>query len=182
MVFSILRGNGLIAKYTENGAMWVLTAAPVRRMKIVCTQLAVLLSGVFLLMIYTTVLELIVAGSQFPDEFEVKQLLALNSGLISLQMFIAGICFLSSCIFSDTKYSLAFGAGIPAFMYVLKMLANVGEKTEAAKYLTFFTLFDGNGLVANEASAVVGTVSLLSGAIVMYAAGCVAFCRKDLSL
>lgn len=52
MVFSILRGNGLIAKYTESGAMWVLTAAPVKRIKIVCTQLAVLLSGVFLLMIY----------------------------------------------------------------------------------------------------------------------------------
>lgn len=182
MVFSILRGNGLIAKYTENGAIWVLTAAPVRRMKIVCTQLAVLLSGVFLLMIYTTVLELIVAGSQSPDEFEVKQLLALNSGLISLQMFIAGICFLSSCIFSDTKYSMAFGAGIPAFMYVLKMLANVGEKTEAAKYFSFFTLFDGNALIAGETSAIVCTIVLFAGAVVMYVLGCVIFCRKDMAL
>lgn len=154
----------------------------VRRRKIVCTQLAVLLSGVLILMIYATALELVISCSEFPGEFEVPQLLKLNAGLISLQMFIVGICFLASCIFSDTRYSMAFGAGIPAFMYVLQMLGNVGEKTEAAKYFTFFTLFDGNGLIAGETPAIVEAVSLFAGAMVMYAVGCVVFCMKDLPL
>lgn len=135
MVFSILRGNGLVAKYTENGAISVLVAAPVKRSRIICTQLAVLLSGVLILMLYSTALELIISCSQFQDEFEVPQ-----------------------------------------------MLGNVGEKTEAAKYFTFFTLFDGNGLVANQTSAIVGAILLLAGAIVMYIAGCILFCKKDLSL
>lgn len=182
MVYSILRGNGLISKYTDNGAMAVLVAAPIKRRTIVCTQLAVLISGVTLLVLYSTGLELIVATSQFPGELVVADLLRLNVALWFLQLFIAGVCFLSSCLFSDTRYSIAFGAGIPAFMYILQMLANVGEKAEVAKYFTFFTLFDANGIVAAEAGAFTGSIVLLAGAIAMYIAGSFIFCKKDLCL
>jgi len=60
-------------------------------------------------------------------------------------------CFVSSCIVSDTKYNVAFGAGIPIFMYVLQMLANVGGNAEKAKYFTFFTLFDYRKLRESKA-------------------------------
>lgn len=180
MVFSILRGNGLIAKYTDSGAMAVLMAAPVKRRKIVMTQLCVLLSGVLLLWGYVTGLELVYAGVKFPGELVAADLMKLNQGLLFLQLFIAGICFLSSCLFSETKYSIAFGAGIPALMYILQMLANVGEKAEKIKYLTFFTLFDANGIVAGDAGAFTGAVILLVGAVAMFAAGVEIFSRKDL--
>lgn len=99
-----------------------------------------------------------------------------------LHLFIGGICFLSSCIFSDTKYSIAFGAGIPAFMYVLQMLANVGGDAEKAKYFTFFTLFNPDGIIAGEGSAVVGIFVLLAGAVLLYASGIMVFERKDLHI
>lgn len=182
MVFCILRGNGLIAKYTDNGAMAVLLASPVKRRTIVCTQLSVLLSGVSILVLYSTGVELVVAVSKFPGELVVSKLLLLNLALLFLQLFIAGICFLASCIFQDSKYSIAFGAGIPAFMYVLQMLANVGEKTKPARYFTFFTLFDANGIVANEASAFAYSIVLLVGAIIMYVASITIFCKKDICL
>lgn len=180
MVFAILRGNGLIAKYTDSGAMAVLVASPVKRKSIVTTQFSVLISGVLLLIGYATGLEFVVANMQFPGELAAGELLKLNLGLLALQLFIAGICFLSSCIFSETKYSIAFGAGIPAFMYILQMLANVGEKAEKIKYLTFFTLFDANGIVAGDAGAFTGSVVLLVGAVVMFATGVEIFSRKDL--
>ena len=180
MVFCILRGNGLIAKYMDSGAMSVLLAAPIKRKKIVCTQLAVLLSGVCLLVLYITGLELVVAESKFPGELEITQLLELNVALLCLHLFIAGICFLASCLFSDSKYSIGFGAGIPAFMYVLQMLSNVGEKAEVAKYFTFFTLFDADGIAAKEAGAFSGAIVLLIGAIIMYVLGSMVFCKKDI--
>ena len=182
MVFSILCSNGLIAKYTDSGAMAVLVAAPVKRRKIVFTQLSVLLSGVALLLFYVTGLELAVANSKFPGELVAAELFKLNTALLFLHLFIAGICFLTSCLFSDTKYSIAFGAGIPALMYVLQMLANVGEKAETAKYFTFFTLFDANGIVAGDQSAFLYSVVLLIGAILMFISGIEIFCRKDLCL
>lgn len=182
MVYCILRGNGLISKYTDDGAIAVLVAAPIKRIKIVTTQLAVLVSGVLILILYSTGLELAVANSKFPGELVVEELLRLNLALLCLHLFIAGICFLASCVFSDTKYSIAFGAGIPAFMYVMQMLANVGEETEAARYFTFFTLFDASGMVANESNAIAGAIILLLGAITMYVAGSLVFCKKDLYL
>ena len=85
------------------------------------TQMFVLISGIVLLLLYTTGLELLIAQSSFPGELVVPELLKLNAALLCLHLFIGSICFLASCVFSDTKYSVAFGAGIPAFMYVLEM-------------------------------------------------------------
>lgn len=182
MIYSIVRGNGLVAGYVDNGSMAVLLSAPVKRRSIIMTQMAALVSGVFLLIAYITGLEWIVAGIQFQGELRILELLKVNAALLFLQLFIAAICFLASCVFSDTKYSIAMGAGLPILMYVLQMLANVGEKTEKIKYITFFTLFDADGLAAGDGMALVKSIVLLVGAIAMFTAGTVTFCKKDLSL
>ena len=85
-------------------------------------------------------------------------------------------------LFSDTKLSIAYGAGIPALMYVLQILANVGEKAEKIKYFTFFILFDSNGIAAGETDAFLYSVVLLVGAIVLFVSGIEVFARKDLCL
>lgn len=180
MVFCILRGNALISKYVDKGSMVSLVAAPVKRHTIALTQVKVLVSGILILVIYSTILQLICAEISFPGKLDVADLLILNTGLLCLHLFIGGICFLASCIFSDTKYSVAFGAGIPAFMYILQMLANVGGSAEKAKYFTFFTLFDPEGIIAREGSAIAGMVVLFVGAIILYMASVMVFSKKDL--
>ncbi len=182
MIFSILRGNGLVAKYVDKGSMATLLAAPVKRRTIAITQLLVILSGIILLDVYTTGLEIIIANAKFSGELVVSELIGLNAALLCLHLFIGSICYLASCIFSETKYSVAFGAGIPAIMYVLQMLANSGEKAEAVKYFTFFTLFDANGVVAGNSSAILGGAALAVGAIVLYTAGVIIFSNKDLHI
>lgn len=180
MVFSILRGNGLIAKYVDNGSMVSLVAAPVKRRTVVVTQMAVLISGILYLILYATLLEWICAQKDFPGELDGKVLLTLNGGLLCLHLFIGGICFLASCLFSSTKNSVGFGAGIPTLMFVLQMLANSGEAADKAKYFTFFTLFDPNGMIARESSAMTGTAVLFVGAVILYLLGITIFDRKDL--
>ncbi|MDD3278667.1 MAG: ABC transporter permease subunit [Lachnospiraceae bacterium] len=180
MIFYILRGNGLIAKYVDKGSMVSLVAAPVKRRTIAFTQMAVLCSGGLILLIYATGLELVVAQSSFPGELVVGDLLRVNAGLLCLHLFIAAICFLSSCLFSDTKYSIAFGAGIPTLMYILQMLANVGGAAEKAKYFTVFTLFDPQGIVEGTASSIAGAGILLGGAVLLFLAAVLIFQKKDL--
>ena len=182
MLFCILRGNALIAKYVDKGSMALLAAAPVKRRTIAFTQMKVLVSGILLLVFYITILEMICAMSGFPGELDVTELLILNGGLLCLHLLIGSICFLSSCIFSDTKYSVAFGAGIPIFMYVLQMLANVGGDVEKAKYFTFFTLFHPDGIIAKESGAAAGILVLLAGAVVFYTLGIMIFDKKDLHI
>lgn len=90
MVFCILRGNGLIARYVDRGSMAALVAAPVRRSTIACTQMSVLVSSIVLLLGYATVLEYAVAQSSFPGELPPDQLLAVNAGLLCLHLFLGG--------------------------------------------------------------------------------------------
>ena len=180
LIFCIIRGNGLVSKYCDSGAMAILLASPVKRKSIVVTQLVVLLSGVLILDIYTTGLEFFIATINFPNELVFADLFKLNVALLFLHLFIAAICFFASCLFSESKYSLAVGAGIPIFMFVLQMLANVGEKTEGFKYATFFTLFNAEGIIASETGAFTSSFVLLVGAILLYIVGSIVFCKKDI--
>lgn len=182
MVFCILRGNGLVSRYMDRGSMVYLVAAPVKRRTIAFTQMLVLLGGISLLVVYVTVLEIVIAQALFPGELVLSEVVTLNGGLLCLHFLIGGICFAASCIFSEVKYSALFGAGIPTLMYVFQMIANVGDGADAIKYLSVFTLFDPNGLVAFESSALLKILCLLIGALVLYAIGAAAFCRKDLHI
>lgn len=182
MVFCILRGNGLIAKYVDQGSMVSLVAAPVKRRTVAFTQMKVLASGVLILVIYSTVLEVVLTEISFSGELDITGLLLLNAGLLCLHLFIGSICFLASCAFSETKYSIGFGAGIPALMFVLQMLANVGGEAEKAKYFTFFTLFNPLGIITKDSSAMIGVFALLLGSIILYLLGIIIFSRKDLHI
>lgn len=180
MIFSIFRANTLVCKYVDQGSMTALIAAPVKRRTILVTQASVLLSGLLILIGYSTAVEIICAEHFFPGELDKGELLILNFGLLCLQMFISGICLFFSCLFSDTKYSLGFGAGIPILMYVLQMLANTGDEAEKARYFTFFTLFDADGII--EGNSVSGVIILLAGSLLLYAASIGIFSRKDLHI
>ena len=182
MVYVILRSNALAAKYVDQGSMAVLLAAPVKRSTIAATQMWVLISGIAILLVYVTGLEILVSHLLFPGELDIPGLLNINAGLVCLHLFIGGICFLFSCAFSETKYALAFGAGIPVVMFVLQMLANAGEKARALRYVTFFTLFQPDGILAGEAYAFAGAGVLLLVGIALYLAAIAIFCRKNLSL
>lgn len=182
MVFCILRSNSLLAKYASSGAMSYLLAAPVRRRSIVSTQIGALISGIVLLLLFATGLEIGVAEHYFPGELDLIGLLAVNSGLLCLHLFIGSICLFFSSLFSDTRYSLAFGAGIPTLMYVLQMLANAGDKAADLKYATFFTLYDAIGLAAGDLDALAYSSLLLLGAILLYTATSLVFCRKNFSI
>lgn len=181
MVFTILHGNALIAKYVDSNAMVALVAAPVKRRTIAFTQMKVLATGIFVLVAYATILEIACAG-QFQGELDVSKLLLLNVELLCLQLCVGGVCFLASCVFSDTKYSIAFGAGVPALMYILQALSNTGDAARGARYFTFFTLYNPNQLIAGEASAVTGIAVLFACACALFITAIEVFARKDLHI
>ena len=182
MVYGILRGHALVAKYVDKGSMVSLMAAPVKRRSIALTQMTVLISGIAALDIFSTVLEYLVAQAYFPGELALSDLLKINGGLFCLHLLLAAISFLASCLFSDAKYSIGFGAGIPALMYVIKMLANVGGAAEKVKYLTVFTLYDPQGILDGAGSAGVGVAVLLCTAVIAFVFSVYIFEKKDLPI
>ena len=182
MVFTIICANNLIARYADNNSLYALLAAPIKRSAVALTQTLVLLFGIFALMAYVTLLEIGVAQSCFPGEIDIPQLLLLNFGLLGLHFFIGSICFLCSCLFSDVKNSLTFGAGIPIFAYILQALANMGGNAEKAKYFTFLTLFNPTGIMEAEVMALAGGGILWVSSFLLFATAINIFSKKDLNI
>ncbi|WIV13321.1 ABC transporter permease [Proteiniborus sp. MB09-C3] len=180
MVFSILTANRLVARQIDRGAMAYILASPISRKKIAYTQASVLCTGVFMLILFSTLVGITAAKIFFPGELEIGKFLMLNLGTLALQLFISSICFICSCIFNDTKFSVSFGAGIPSLCFIIQMIANVGDKLKNAKYATFFTLFNTEGILAREVSAYWGIAILFAGALILYASSIIVFSKKDI--
>lgn len=182
MVFSIICANKLIASLVDKGSMSYLLAAPVKRSTVAFTQMTVLLSGVTFLIAYVTMLGIVVSEISFPSELDIGSYILLNVGNLCLHFFIGGVCFVFSCIFSEGKYAIGFGAGIPALAYIIQMLANAGDKYADAKYLTFLSLFNPEGIVAGEIYSILGIVTLFVGSIALFSVAILIFSKKDLHI
>ncbi len=182
MIFSILSANKLIARHVDRGSMTYLVAAPVKRSTVAFTQMKVMGTGLFALVLFATVLGIVVCEISFPGELAIGSFIMLNVGVLCLQLFIGGICFLASCIFNDSKYAVAVGAGIPALGFIVQMLANAGKEFENVKYATFFTLFNADGIVAGEAGSYIGMAILFIGALVLFALAITVFSKKNLHI
>jgi len=180
MIFSILCGHALIARHVDNGSMASLLAAPVKRRTIAFTQMKALATGIVILVVYSTILEIAVAGAYFPGELDITKLLLMNTGLLCLHFCIGGICFFCSCLFSDAKYSLGFGAGIPFMMFALQMLGNAGEGASWTRYFTVFTLYSPERILAGGAGALMSMLVLFIGAIALFFGAIMVFTKKDL--
>jgi ABC-2 type transport system permease protein len=182
MLFCILSANKLVARHVDRGSMTYLLSAPVKRGTVAFTQMSVMVTGLFALVLYATVLGIINCEISFPGELDIGKFVLLNVGALCLQLFIGGICFLSSCIFNDSKNAVGVGAGIVVLGFVIQMMANAGEKLENAKYATFFTLFDSDGIIAGEAGAMWGMVVLFAGAVALFGTAIAVFSKKDLHI
>ena len=182
MLFCILSANKLIVRHIDRGSMTFLLAAPVKREAVAFTQIKVLVTGLFALITYATLLGIVNCEISFPGELDIKSFILLNVGTLCLQLFIGGICFLCSCVFTDSKYAVGVGAGIPALGFILQMMANAGKDLEKIKYATFFTLFDSDGIISGETFAIRGMLALFAGAIVLFSTAILIFSKKDLHI
>ena len=149
----IILGNKLIARYVDKGSMAYLLATPNKRIGV--GQIA------------------------FPGDLDIKKFLLLNVGLYGLLFFIGGMCFLSSCIFNDSRYSYGVGGGLAVVFILIQMLSQVGDKLEKLKYLTPLTLFQSDKIIAGDSSAIVYFAVLYIIGLIMYLVGIRIFMKKD---
>jgi len=182
MTFSILCTNRLIAKYVDNTSMSTLLAAPIKRHTIALTQICVLLTGIIIIVLYVTILQISIANANFPGELDINKLLILNMCLLTLHFFIGSVCFICSTIANSTSASIGWGAGIPALMFIMQMLGNVGDKAEWVKNFTFFTLFNAQDIIEPTRDAFINIGILGVGALILLFASVEIFIAKDLNV
>lgn len=180
MVYIMITSNGLVVRHVDRGSMSYLLASPNKRSKIILTQASALVTGIFFLVAYASVLAITISALVFPGELDVKAFLILNLGLFCLQLFIGGLCFLASCIFDDVKIATIVGGGIAIVCYLFQSLANSGEKFANLKYATFFTLFDTDKLINSNTDGYIMIACLFACGILLFITGIAIFRKRDL--
>lgn len=182
LIYTMIMCHRLMARYIDKGSMAYLLATPHTRTQIMFTQLFVLLSGVFLLLIYSIILILGCSMMMFTDSIEMNKFLIMNVGLVGIHTLFACICYLTACTFNETKLSIGIGAGIGIASILIQMLSQVSDKIDFLKYITPLTLFDPKGLQAYDQQALINTGILFVLAILCILATQIIFKKRDLPL
>ena len=182
LVLILVMANKLMVRYLDRGAMAYLLATPNSRTRIACTMIGVMVAVLVGLCALVTALEAGFAEALFPGDLDVQALVQVNLGLLALWLAMAGLCFLTACLFSNSPAALWTGGGLCILFFLMQMVSQAGDKFEFLKNVNPLTLFDYYGLAAGDASAVGGAIALAAGAVALFAAAVAVFDRRDLSI
>ncbi|SHK62504.1 ABC transporter permease subunit [Hespellia stercorisuis] len=181
-VYIIILSNRLVARYVDNGSMVYLLAAPDKRGKIVGTQMIFLVTSLLLMLVYVSGVILATAHLLFPGEMDIPGFLRVNAGLFGLWIMVGGVCFLSSCVFNESKMAVGISSAFVVYSLLVQMISQVGEKFEGLKYATPMTLYAVDGLIAKDGQAWLTCAIMYGVGILCFAAGIAVFRKKNLPI
>lgn len=196
-ILIVILANSLIADQVDRGSMAYVLSTPTKRSAVAITQMVFMIVVPFLIL--TVVCTTRIGTSfMFYDEVNVAGMLALFGGMYILVEAVCGLCYMGSCLFSQSKKSMAFGGGLAVWFFLASMIGMFGSEnmvntgmgvTELSIFnkLTLVGLYDVNSL------STVGTASidttfvwklliLVVIAVACYAIGANRFSKKDLPL
>ena len=196
-ILIVILANSLISSQVDRGSMAYVLSTPTKRSAVAITQM------VFMLIVPLLIIAIVCAtriGTTylFYDEVNVPGILALFGGMYILVEAVCGLCYMGSCIFSQSRKSMAFGGGLAVWFFLASMIGLFGSENMVntgmgVEELSVFNKLTLVGLYDVDALSTVGTGSvdtafvwklliLLAVAIVTYAIGAVRFSKKDLPL
>lgn len=181
-VLILIMVNKLMVRYLDRGTMSYLLATPNSRTRIAVTLAGVLAVVLVALLAVVFALELGFAEGLFPGELDTEALVRANVGLLALWVFLAGMCFLSACLFSNAGAALWVGGGAGILFFLMQMVSQAGDKFEFLQNVNPLALFDYYGLAANEGSAIAGAAALAAMGVALFAAAVAVFDRRNLSI
>jgi len=182
IIYTIIVANNLVARHVDRGSMAYLLATPNTRVRVGTTQAVYLVGSIAALMIIVTSALVGMSEAMFAGHLEIGKFLVLNLVTLLVLITVAGISFLASCIFSDAKLSLAFGAGIPIAFVMFKMVADLSEKVEFFKYFSLYTLLDTDKILNDSSYVLTISLILVVASVVLYSLGVSIFNKKSLAI
>lgn len=197
LLLIIFVSNSLLVDQVDRGSMAYVLYTPTRRSAVVITQASFLVIVPLLILSITCGVRIVSNLILFGDADALKTVV-LYVGMYILLEAIAGICYLGSCLFNQSRKSMAFGGGLSVWFFLASLLGmfgsdnmvNVGMGVESLgifNKLTLIGLYDINSIatVGTDSldTAFIWKLAILAGiAIICYTVGAIRFEKKDLPL
>lgn len=183
-IFCVMLPTQLLAKMVDQGSMAYLLSTPTTRGKIAVTQALVLFTGIFLIMVMTTVSGFIGYYLFIKDSnaFHAVRFIQLNAGAFFLFFAVGGISFLISSFSNDEKLSLGISGAIAFGFFSLDLVGKISEKADWLRNLTIYSLYAPSDIVSGKAEVFQSCTILFLIGLLAFAAGVYAFKQRDLPL
>lgn len=182
LIYTSYLANKLVAKHVDSGSMAYLLATPNSRVEIILTQALYLISSLFVMIFVELAILISTAEVMFPGHLNISKFLSLNILNFLVLVVVGGISFLFSCIFNETKNSIAFGTGIPIVFFLIKMLSEISDKIEFLKYFSIYTLVDPNRIMNDGSYTTIVCLLLIITAVILYGSAIYIFNKKSLAI
>ena len=200
IIYLMMSANDLIAGQVDSGSLAFVLSTPTKRSKFTFTQVVYLFGSLtvsfaffFLVSLAIRHIGIAMGSTDLVTDLTDLQLLYYSIGGYAVCFAIAGICFLSSCIFNKSKMSLGCGMGVSMFFLVISIIGIFGMNTmpsviriEAMNYFNYVTivrLFDVNAVLQNDMLTYgLKLIALFGIGAATTLGGCIYFEKKDLPL
>lgn len=182
-IYTIFVATKLVAHLVDNGSMAYLLASPVSRTKVAITQAVVLISGVLVIGLVST-LGALLGVHLFVHHPGMNNMYLVQMNIVGVLLFcvVAGYCFLFSCLVRDERTALGLSALLTILFYGVHTVGDLSTKFAWLNHLTLFNVFDPQELIHGQGHFIVDSVWLLVATIVLFGVAIVVFRKRQLPL
>lgn len=152
MVYCIILGNRLVAKWVYEGSFTSLLSTPNSRIKIIVTQGIYMMASIAVLFTVLFFVGYGVSNYLFPGMLEVSVFLKLNLGAGLMTMVIGMFCFFFSCLFNSTKLTLLFGSLVPILFFLMTILSKISGRAAFLGKFSLYNIYDGVAIANGQAN------------------------------
>ncbi|MCR5349731.1 MAG: ABC transporter permease [Acholeplasmatales bacterium] len=187
-IYVVVTANNLLARQVDDGSMAYVLSSPIKRKDVALTQIAFLVSTLFVTYLSTFSVHIIVKAATGSNSISYFEVFGLNVASFFTTLAISGICFMFSGIFNRSKYSIGAGGMVSVFFILMSMMSMFGGLAPSMKalsnfkYLTLITLCDNDRILSGDNLWIVEIVVLFAVATVTYVIGLLWFRKKNLPL
>lgn len=136
-IYTISTADALIAKLVDQGSMAYLLSSPVGRLEVLSTQVAVLVSGLALMMVLT-VLGICGETAFFDIPIDVWSFCRLGILGFALFLTVGAYSILFSALFNEEEITILSASSLTFLCYALDIFSELNERFSWVKSLTIF--------------------------------------------
>lgn len=151
MIYCIILSYRLVSKMVDDGSMAFLLSTPLKRTQIIITQGLYALSSLGILFLACFLSGTLIAETMQPGALDIGAFFMLNLTTMFVNMAIIMIGFFASSVFTDAKYALGIGSGVPIIFLLMKMLGGIAEEGRILSDLSLYGFYNPVSLVNQPA-------------------------------
>ncbi|MDF2667996.1 MAG: putative transporter permease [Paenibacillus sp.] len=181
-LFTLSLAGRMLAHFIEQGSMAYLLSVPWSRAKVVITVIAVIVTGLFLVVASNLVFSYV--GAYMTGETIENGAAFIRLHLLGFLLFMAigGYSLLFAALTGDERKTVAFAGGLTLLFYVLDLAGKLSSGLSGKRPASVFYWFQPSEILAGSGSAAAATGVFIGMAVIGFCGAVIVFKRKSLML